>query len=68
MTFSRFDTVNLDVSAVMAYVSEVSNGGADYDYMTAPLIAQALYERQSPVLPFIRDVIRGISFCMFQGH
>lgn len=53
----RQPCVNLDVTALVALVSNVSNGHCNYTFKDATLTQQAVEERTSPVLPGIQSFI-----------
>uniref|UniRef100_A0A0R3RGX4 DUF1308 domain-containing protein n=1 Tax=Elaeophora elaphi TaxID=1147741 RepID=A0A0R3RGX4_9BILA len=53
------DTINLDISSVFALVSSLTHGnGANYNYTSHLLNAQAALERKRPVLPLLLCTIR----------
>lgn len=54
------DTVNLDISAVFALISSLTHrNGANYDYASRLLNAQAALERKKPALPPLLKAIKG---------
>lgn len=73
--------VNLDVSAMLAYCSSVTNGSANlYDFNVPVLKQQAEWERLRPQKPILDGFFTGkiiliilmtiffISFCLFYKH
>ncbi|XP_064212219.1 UPF0415 protein C7orf25 homolog isoform X2 [Tribolium castaneum] len=57
---SLINKVNLDVSAMLAYVSSVCNGSANlYDFSVHVLAQQAEWERQRPQKPILDDFFAG---------
>ncbi|XP_044259832.1 UPF0415 protein C7orf25 homolog [Tribolium madens] len=57
---SHIDKVNLDVSAMLAYVSSVCNGSAHlYHFSVHVLAQQAEWERQRPQKPILDDFFKG---------
>uniref|UniRef100_A0A915PV94 DUF1308 domain-containing protein n=1 Tax=Setaria digitata TaxID=48799 RepID=A0A915PV94_9BILA len=57
---SVVDTINLDISAVFALVSSLTHGnGANYNYTSQLLNAQAALERKKPTLPPLLKAIQG---------
>ena len=52
-------TLNLDISAMMAYVSSVTNGCANYKFKEHILTEQARQERNSPVKQQLESVFLG---------
>ncbi|KAJ7394633.1 hypothetical protein OS493_000452 [Desmophyllum pertusum] len=51
--------VNLDVTAMIAYVSALTNGGCGFVFKEAILTEQAKQERQNPVLPKLKIFFKG---------
>lgn len=51
--------LNLDVTTMLAYVSELTNGGAHKRYKEGLLNDQATIERQKPTKPFLDELFRG---------
>lgn len=56
---SRPHLLNLDVTTLLAYVSEITNGSTFIDFKEDVLRLQANEEILSPVLPVLRDTMRG---------
>ncbi|KAK0403853.1 hypothetical protein QR680_017160 [Steinernema hermaphroditum] len=56
---THYDVVNLDIPAVFALISAVTNGGENYSYQSQMLNSQACQERQLRVRRYIEDKIRG---------
>lgn len=56
---SSVDRLNLDVTTMLAYVSELTNGGAHKQYKEGLLNEQAVIERQNPTKPFLDELFRG---------
>lgn len=50
--------LNLDVTTMLAYVSELTNGGAHKKYKEGLLNEQAIIERQKPTKPFLDELFR----------
>lgn len=55
----RVATLNLDVTTMLAYISAMTNGSADWEFPEAVLTEQALWERQSPVKAVLDSVFEG---------
>lgn len=55
----RVDTLNLDVTTMLAYVSAMTNGSSNWEYEEPILTEQALWERQSPVKTVLDLVFAG---------
>jgi hypothetical protein len=51
--------VNLDITAMIAYVSALTNGRNCVQFAEKILSAQAQWERERPVKPFLDSVFRG---------
>ena len=51
--------VNLDVSTLLAYVSNMTNGHANFVYREPLLTDQAEWERSRPVKPFLDKLFEG---------
>lgn len=56
------DRINLDVSAMIAYVSALTNGHASYEFKVPVLTQQAEWERQRPVKPILDQLFQGNYF------
>ncbi|RZC34162.1 DUF1308 and/or Chorein N domain containing protein [Asbolus verrucosus] len=57
---SHITKINLDVSAMLAYVSSVTNGSADmYEFSVHVLAQQAKWERQRPQKPILDSFFEG---------
>ncbi|KAH0547289.1 hypothetical protein KQX54_018422 [Cotesia glomerata] len=52
-------TLNLDVSTLLAYVSNMTNGHANFDYLEPLLSLQAEWERLRPVKPVLDKIFQG---------
>jgi len=48
--------LNLDITAMIAYVSNLTNGYSNYVFQEKILSEQAEWERQSPVKPFLNQI------------
>lgn len=58
---SNISKINLDVSAMLAYVSSVTNGSCDkYEFSVPVLRQQAKWECQRPQKPILDDFFEGI--------
>lgn len=55
----NIDKVNLDVSAMIAYVSSLTNGHCNYAFKVPVLTQQAEWERQRPVKPILDELFCG---------
>lgn len=53
------DKINLDVSAMIAYTSSLTNGHCNYIYKVPVLTQQAEWERVRPVKPILDELFRG---------
>lgn len=58
---NRVDTLNLDVTTMLAYISAMTNGSSNWQYQEPILTEQALWERQSPVKAELDRVFAGKS-------
>lgn len=58
---SRVDTLNLDVTTMLAYISAMTNGSNHWEYQEPILTEQALWERQNPVKAELDSVFAGKS-------
>lgn len=66
---SDISKVNLDVSAMLAYVSSVTNGSCDkYEFSVPVLAQQADWECKRPVKPILDDFFKGIKHDTFIFH
>lgn len=52
------NALNLDITAMIAYVSALTNGQADFDFDEPILRDQAKWERQRPVKPVLDRVFK----------
>ena len=57
------DAVNLDVPAMLALCSNLTNGHTCYHFKQKHLNTQAQMERLKPALPFIFEIIKGTLSC-----
>ncbi|XP_015120785.1 UPF0415 protein C7orf25 homolog [Diachasma alloeum] len=55
------ETLNLDVSTLLAYVSNMTNGYANFVYLESLLTLQAEWERERPLKPFLDELFHGKS-------
>lgn len=55
----ELDTLNLDVTAMMAYVSNMTNGHCNYIFKQAVLTQQAQWESGRPVKPILEKMFHG---------
>ena len=53
------ETLNLDITAMIAYVSALTNGHTQYEFQENVLNQQALWERSRPVKPMLDEVFEG---------
>ncbi|CAG9535358.1 unnamed protein product [Cercopithifilaria johnstoni] len=61
------DTVNLDISSVFALISSLTHGnGANYNYASRLLNAQAVLERKKPALPPLLKAIKDTKLIICQ--
>ena len=51
--------VNLDITTLIAFVSNLCHGGSDYVFKEPVLTQQAEWERTSPLLPKLETFIKG---------
>lgn len=58
---NRVDTLNLDVTTMLAYISAMTNGSNNWEYQEPILTEQALWERQNPVKAELDRVFAGKS-------
>lgn len=67
---SHISKVNLDVSAMLAYVSSVTNGSCDkYEFSVPVLSQQAKWECERPQKPILDEFFKGeIVTEVFQSH
>lgn len=52
-------TLNIDVSTMLAYISELSNGGINYKFGEQLLEDQAIVERKAPIKPVLDEIFDG---------
>lgn len=55
----RVDTLNLDVTTMLAFISAMTNGSSNWEYQEPILTEQALWERQSPVKTVLDRIFDG---------
>lgn len=58
--------VNLDITAMIAYVSATANGGANFSFQDKFLNEQAACERRNPVKKTLHEYFKGKSIKVFQ--
>ena len=51
--------VNLDITSLISFVSNVCHGGCNYHFREDILTQQATWERERPILPKLMDFIKG---------
>ncbi len=51
--------INLDISALFAFVSALTNGGANFRFREPLLDEQASWERANPVLAKLHCLVKG---------
>uniref|UniRef100_A0A915HJ82 DUF1308 domain-containing protein n=1 Tax=Romanomermis culicivorax TaxID=13658 RepID=A0A915HJ82_ROMCU len=56
---NRTMSINLDITALFAFVSNLTNGYANYRFKSPMLNEQAQFERDRPALPFLNSIIEG---------
>lgn len=54
------DTLNLDVTAMMAFVSNMTNGYFKYVFKQDVLTQQAAWDAERPVKPILDQLFEGI--------
>lgn len=54
-----YSILNLDITAMIAYVSALTNGHNNYQFQEKILTQQAEWERQNPVKPVLDDLFKG---------
>lgn len=54
-----FMTLNVDVSTMLAYISELANGGENYIFKERLLNEQAAVERKDPIKPVLDKIFEG---------
>lgn len=59
---SEIKTLNLDVTAMMAYVSNMTNGHCDYVFKQEVLTQQSAWESERPVKPVLERLFKGKDF------
>ncbi|XP_037303170.1 UPF0415 protein C7orf25 homolog, partial [Manduca sexta] len=57
----KIDTLNLDVTAMMAYVSNMTNGHCNYVFIQEVLTQQCAWEAERPVKPVLERLFEGKS-------
>lgn len=57
---SEINTLNLDVTAMMAYVSNMTNGHCNYVFKQEVLTQQCAWEAERPVKPILEKLFEGI--------
>ena len=55
-------TLNLDVTAMMAYVSNMTNGHCNYVFKQEVLTQQSAWESKRPVKPVLERLFKGIVY------
>ncbi|XP_064092896.1 UPF0415 protein C7orf25 homolog isoform X2 [Macrobrachium nipponense] len=58
--------LNLDVTAIIAYVSATTNGGANFIFADKVLTEQAMWERQNPVKKTLDQYFQGCELMVCQ--
>lgn len=58
--FSNVSTLNLDITTLLAYVSNVCNGGCNWTFQEPILTEQAEKERESPLKPVLDQLFTGM--------
>uniref|UniRef100_A0A1B6C4V1 DUF1308 domain-containing protein n=1 Tax=Clastoptera arizonana TaxID=38151 RepID=A0A1B6C4V1_9HEMI len=53
------DKLNLDITTLIAYVSALTNGGANFKFDDPLLDQQAMWEREGPVKPQLDELFQG---------
>lgn len=56
---TEVDTLNLDVTTMMAYVSNLTNGHCNFVFKQPLLSQQAAWEAQRPVKPDLERLFQG---------
>ncbi|XP_050669969.1 UPF0415 protein C7orf25 homolog isoform X2 [Leptidea sinapis] len=56
---TRIDILNLDVTAMMAYVSNMTNGHCNYIFKQEVLTQQSAWESERPVKPILEKLFEG---------
>lgn len=63
------DRLNLDVTAMIAYVSSLTNGGCHYKFKEPLLTQQAEWERKRPAKPLLDQIFQGRTlYCCSTAH
>lgn len=63
------ERLNLDVTAMIAYVSALTNGGCNFKFKEPLLSQQAEWERERPAKPFLDKLFEGRKlFCCSTAH
>lgn len=53
------DTLNLDITTLLAYVSNLSNGSTNWEFLESILTDQARAEEKHPVKPILDELFKG---------
>lgn len=62
----KIKIINLDVTALIAYVSATTNGGANYVFADKVLTEQAMWERENPVKETLDHYFEGCELLVCQ--
>lgn len=54
-----FTKLNIDITTMLAYVSELSNGGSQFSFNEKLLEEQAMMERKEPIKPLLDKMFEG---------
>lgn len=66
---AELDTLNLDVTAMMAYVSNMTNGHCNFVFKQEVLTQQSAWEAERPVKPILERLFEGdVSFIRLLKH
>lgn len=60
----RDEKLNLDVTAMLAYVSGLTNGRCNFEFKEPILTQQAEWERARPVKPVLDQLFEGVIYWM----
>lgn len=60
ITYSPDERLNLDVTAMIAYVSSLTNGGSNFKFKEPLLTQQAEWERERPAKPLLDKAFKGM--------
>lgn len=63
----HLNCINLDVTAMIAYVSATANGGANFSFQDKFLNEQAACERKNPVKKTLHGYFEGKNMKLFEG-